>query len=310
MKPVTSQRHLLNFYITLVVGCIIFIALVALPFILISKGGQQSGKGIFFLVPVTVFMAVYTVIQYFKNVPIVYVNQEKICFNKQTFFWSDIVDIRLTGKQPFKYIKDFPMEGIALRLNNGKTKYIFDQYYSNSWQLKSFIQQIIINKQTISVREKLSISKKELGEDLFEIFRGDPLTSMRGISFWLITLLLGGALLRNIDKPTAAVSISLLIVLSLIMHSWTMHYFEISDNFLVIRNHNYFWKRNAYRIEDIKEVVFDTYGKMPHCLRVITKDFRNKMYPAGTLRDKKWLELQAKLESRGIKVRNEFPLIV
>ena len=77
------------------------------------------------------------------------------------------------------------------------------------------------------------------------------------------------------------------------------------NNFFVIRNHNVFWTKKPYNIKDIKEVVFETQGKMPNCLRVITKDFRNKLYPAGTLRDNNWIALKDKLEGYKIKVRNE-----
>jgi hypothetical protein len=58
-------------------------------------------------------------------------------------------------------------------------------------------------------------------------------------------------------------------------------------------------------LADIKEVVYETQGKQPNCMRIITNDFRNKLYPAGTLRDKTWLDLKDKLEKKGITVRNE-----
>jgi hypothetical protein len=58
-------------------------------------------------------------------------------------------------------------------------------------------------------------------------------------------------------------------------------------------------------LTDIKEVVFETQGKQPNCMRIITKDFRNRLYPAGTLRDKTWLEMKRQLESNGVSVRNE-----
>jgi hypothetical protein len=84
-----------------------------------------------------------------------------------------------------------------------------------------------------------------------------------------------------------------------------MHYFGIDKEFLIIRNHNLIWINKVYRIHDIKEVVFETQGKMPNCLRVITKRFKSKLYPAGTLRKENWLELKDALEKQGVKVRNE-----
>jgi len=84
-----------------------------------------------------------------------------------------------------------------------------------------------------------------------------------------------------------------------------MHYFVLANDYFVVKNHNFIWLKKYYRLKDIKEIVFETQGKQPNCLRVITNDFRNKLYPAGTLRDKNWLELKEELEKKGISVRNE-----
>ena len=51
--------------------------------------------------------------------------------------------------------------------------------------------------------------------------------------------------------------------------------------------------------------MFETRGKLPNCLRVITKDFKSRMYPAGTLSVEHWLEIKDKMESYKIEVRNE-----
>lgn len=84
-----------------------------------------------------------------------------------------------------------------------------------------------------------------------------------------------------------------------------MHYFKLSPNFMVVRNHNFFWKKDVYRLTDIREVVFETRTKMPICLRVITNGYRDKLYAADTLYRKTWLVLKAELESKNIQVRNE-----
>jgi hypothetical protein len=74
---------------------------------------------------------------------------------------------------------------------------------------------------------------------------------------------------------------------------------------MVVRNHNFFWKKDVYRLTDIREVVFETRTKMPICLRVITNGYRDKLYAADTLYRKTWLVLKAELESKNIQVRNE-----
>ncbi|MCS3798874.1 hypothetical protein [Niastella sp. OAS944] len=84
-----------------------------------------------------------------------------------------------------------------------------------------------------------------------------------------------------------------------------MHYLKLSDSFLVVKNRNFFWKKDAYRLTDIREVVFETRYKMPICLRVITNEYNDKLYPADTLKTKTWLSLKTQLKNKHIKVRNE-----
>jgi hypothetical protein len=84
-----------------------------------------------------------------------------------------------------------------------------------------------------------------------------------------------------------------------------MFYFKCSENYFVVKNHNLLWKNKIYRLSDINEIVFETQGKQPNCLRIITRDFKSELYPAGTLRDKTWLELKDKLEQHHVQVRNE-----
>lgn len=64
-------------------------------------------------------------------------------------------------------------------------------------------------------------------------------------------------------------------------------------------------EKKAFRLNEIKEIVFETRHNMPNCLRIITNDFKTKLYPAGTLRDRTWLALKERLESHDISVRNE-----
>ena len=84
-----------------------------------------------------------------------------------------------------------------------------------------------------------------------------------------------------------------------------MNYFELSDTFLLVRNHNLIWRKRFYRLSDIKEIVFEQPEKMPVCLRIVTNDFESKQYPAGTLWNKDWRALKKILTEKNIPVRNE-----
>ncbi len=90
------------------------------------------------------------------------------------------------------------------------------------------------------------------------------------------------------------------------LNTYFMYYFSMSEKYFVVKNHNFLWINKIYKVEEIREIVFEANGKnMPNCLRIITKDFRNKLYPAGTLNIKTWLNLRDTLGFNGITVRNE-----
>lgn len=249
----------------------------------------------------------YSLYRYIKNAPTISLDKDFINFNNQTFSLADIDKIELTGKRPFKYAINFPMEAATLTFNSGTTKYIFDDMYSNSWEIKSFLKQVVIDKKDFFEPTENAIDTGSLYNEYFETYKGTVITSLRGISLWGLIGFFAYMLLNN-SKPTTTGLVTFFTCFSsfwLLFHSYLMNYFQVSDNYFVVRNHNFFWTKKAYKINDIKEVVFETQGKMPNCLRVITKSFKNKLYPAGTLRDKTWFALKDKLESYNIKVRNE-----
>lgn len=84
-----------------------------------------------------------------------------------------------------------------------------------------------------------------------------------------------------------------------------LHYFLISENTLVVKNHFWFWKKHIYNLEEIREVVFEKPGRWSKSVRIITHDFSEKLYPAGSLRSMNWKELKLKFGELNIAVRNE-----
>jgi len=312
MTTIVSKRHYLKFYLSIILGTLFFLAMATGLLIFYNKSANKGElKAKDKLMPIFSIacyaFAGYSLYRYIKNAPTITLDKDFINFNNKTFLLTDIEKVELTGKRPFKYAISFPMEAATLKFKNGETKYIFDDMYSNSWEIKTFLKQVVVDKKDFSQNDSSPVDKVAVKNDFYETFKGNQITSLRGVSLWGLIGFLVYMLINNKKPTTVGLSMFFFGISTFwfIGHSYLMHYFQVSDNYFIVKNHNFFWKNKAYNISDIKEIVFETQGKMPNCLRVITKDFRNKLYPAGTLRDKTWLTLKDKLESYNITVRNE-----
>jgi len=314
MEIIKTKRHIFKFYFLIIFAFVFFSIIGAILLhttIEVFQKDQMDQKDYLLpLVPTLLFfMAFYSVYVYWKNSPTIIIDPhwKSINFGAETYYLKDIAEVKLTGKMPFRYLIKFPMEGASILFKNGTEKYIYDDMYSNSWQLKKFINQFVIKKTGFLEKDINPINKNTLRFEKEELFKGNPLTSLRGISLWgLIGLFIWGIVFK-IDTPSLGLFLFFLgfSTFWFILHSWMMHYFGLTKEYFVIRNHNYFWMQKIYRIDEIKEIVYESQGQQPNCLRIITKDFKNKLYPAGTLKDKTWLYLKERLETNGIKVRNE-----
>lgn len=305
MTSIQTKRSLLRFYFPIVFVTVACCGMGALSFDMYLDGRDYLGLVItvvIFLLPVPL------IISYFKNSPTVSVDEKQICFNNEIYEWSDISKVDLTGKIPFKYLFfNLPKEGTTLTFYNGSVKYFYDDFYANSWQVKSFIQQVIINKNESIETTTTQVDKNELRLENFETFKGNQFFSLYGIMFWAMLGMFAFIALTGKRTPPPAFYIFAVTLGTFwfFVASYLMYFFILSDKYFAVRNHNFFWVYQVYPIDDIKEIVFEKQGRGISCLRVITKDFRNKIYRADTLRNKTWLDLQDKLELKGISVRNE-----
>ena len=312
MNIIKTQRHPLKFYAILAFGFLFLLALGSfMIFIGLENEPNEQAESKRIIMPIfgciICLLAIWMVYSYWKNSPKITIDGNNLKIGKETFRLNSIKDVILTGKMPFRFIINFPMEGTAILFNDGRDKILFDDMYLNSYEVKSFLEQVIIKKQQFKINEPKKVTSSELRFENIEIFKGNQFTSLRGISLWglfgVFTFML---IIKETNlKLGDVIFFCLFGTFWFVLHSWLMHYFGLTKDFLIIRNHNFIWREIIYNYSDIKEVVFESQGKQPNCMRVITNDFRNKLYPAGTLRDKTWLEMKKKLEVKGVKVRNE-----
>ncbi len=319
MDPVILRRHPLKFYFLIFFLTLFCCALGALILWVGIRSAERRENGAITMSAFSLFfilLGVFSLYKYYRNAPIAKADQYQITFNDtEAYKWEDLEKVVLTGKQPFKYLFSYQMEGMMLLFKNGKVKYLFDDFYINLGEMKSFIQQVVTEKNTTFEYGPEHVISTDPIPEIFAVYKGNQFTSLRGIMLWsLYAIIIAMFVLRpgyldNINIPKFIVFFGLFCLGWFYLHSMVMNYFRISEHYLEVRNHNLFWRKRRYLLSDIKEVTVETQGKMPNSLRIITKDFRSKVFPAGTLNDNKWRALKEKLESQGITVRIDSPFL-
>jgi hypothetical protein len=319
MNPIALRRHPLKFYFLIFFLALFCCALGALILWVGLRSAERRENGAFTMSAFSLFfilLGIFSLYKYFRNTPIAKTDQYQITFNDtEAFKWEDLEKVTLTGKQPFKYLFSYQMEGMMLLFKNGKVKYLFDDFYVNLGEMKSFIQQIVIDKNATFQYAPESLQNSNSIPETFAAYKGNQFTSLRGLMLWslyliiIIMFVLRPGYLDNINIPKFVLSFGLFCLGWFYLHSLLMNYFLISEHYLEVKNHNLSWRKKLYVLDDIKEVAIETQGKMPNSLRIITKDFRSKVFPAGTLNGRNWRALKEKLESKSIPVRIDSPFL-
>lgn len=294
---ITSKRHPYKFYLNLFFWIAFFLTF---AFYIINKPEFYNSNIWVFLILV---LPAYIIISYLINAPNIILNKKGLVRNNKFYSWEDLSNHKLTGKKNLAVSSE---ECASLTFKNQKTIYIFDDFYSNSSEMKCFIQNIVIDK-----KDKIEINKRPIlshntNKETFIPYKGNPIFTFRGFTIWFPFLFLIGVSIINLKiySSKTFIACSIITLFLALVFSWMLYYFEISKNFLVVKNHYYFWKKDIYHFSEIKEIIFEGVdGKRPKSLVIITLDFKTKRYYAGSLTDKTWLELQTELENKNIIVR-------
>lgn len=312
MTTITTRRHPIKFY-TILIFVFLFLSTFGSLFLfagidLLQREHPETKN---YFLPVFslafYFLAFLMIYTYWKNSPKITVDKYTITIGDRTFYLKNIKNVVLTGKMPFRFIFRLPLEGTALIFNDGTEKFFFDDMYSNSWELKSFLEQTVIKKTEYISSQIEKVDTNSIRFESFDTFKGNQIISLRGILLWGLIGFFAFLLISKRQSAPSGFVIFFAVfgTFWFLFNSWLMHFFCMTNDYFIVKNHNLVWLTKIYRIKDIKEIVYETQSKQPNSLRIITKDFRNKLYPAGTLRDKTWLEMKSRLEIKGVKVRNE-----
>lgn len=322
MKIFKSKYNLFQVLIYFI-GVVLFLgALSIFTFSIYLKELTQKGiiPQIAFLIfsfGLPAFISLYGLNRMLISMPIISLFNTKIEISnvkgKEIVYLSEIEKIVFT-KVPFRLIFRLPIEGILILTKNGREIYLYDQYYYNSHKLKWILSQFIDSEynlikseiDNVVEPEKDYIKNSEIRFEKFINYKGIWWITMSGLGFIVLSILPFAVSFLKGTSFAMPLGVYFGLVLGCyLLFGYQLHYFRLSENYLIITNHLWIWKQKKYKLNQISEIVFEQPGNLPVSMRVTTKEFKSKIYPAASLRNKTWEELQKFFKENKIPTRKE-----
>ena len=87
---------------------------------------------------------IYTIYYFFKNVPPVKIDNDRITFGySESFMLTEIETIQYTGRQRFKHFGYYSLEGMRINFKNNRGISLFDDMYSNYDKIKTRLKEAL-----------------------------------------------------------------------------------------------------------------------------------------------------------------------
>ena len=239
----------------------------------------------------------------------------KSIFKESIVSWNEVNEIILAFKKNRGFLLN-PGDATILHLKNNTKIHIWIMYYKNAPEMKSLLEKINyqiqnnlpieLNKAGTSFKPTNAvISRDNLQFEEFIKYTGNPYFSFNALIFFACSIGLIIATFPTIKAYPARSPILLIPIIALYFGlGFQLHYFLLSNNYLIIKNHFWWWRNHSYNLSEVREIVFEQPYKWSKTMRVITKDFKEKSYPAGSLRNKQWKEFRKHLSQLNITTRS------
>ncbi len=251
-----------------------------------------------------VFILLTLIVSYFKKTPTIVLNKSSILFeNGDEIPLSNISNIIYTGDKNAGF---FLMgEGMQIEFIDKTKKVLLDDLYTDLWKLKQSLYQSFTLKQEPQEFTIEPILEEDYQNENKTAFKGFVFFSMMGVLSYLFGFMYLFVTVSAFFKERNIIWIVIIFGIFIVgVTSYGLHYFILTDNHLIIKNHNFFWKNDVFRLSDIKKISFEKRGKGFNFMRIITNDFKMNVYSADTLGQKQWKNLKEHLEVKDIEVNN------
>lgn len=284
--------------------------------------GIPFTKTLFFVPVMFLPLLVYSIYYLLTRFPQLTIDKSGITFSTffktKSYLWDEVTDIELTGKQPHRFaFITMPAEATTFKFKDKSTFVLWADYYRNISDLRVVLDRAdkLLKDKTKSLSSidlgitQQDYSNAEIDFSAEDKYNGNHFFTFNGLTFYGFLIFVGYMISQKpmvlLTNYGALLSIGFATFVLCGLLSYQMHYFILTDKFLIVKNSIWFWRKDIYPLGNIREVVFETPHRLSTSMRVITKDFKTKLYPAGSLKDKTWKLLEDKFQSKEIEVRNE-----
>ncbi|MEL6257341.1 MAG: hypothetical protein AAFR87_35440 [Bacteroidota bacterium] len=302
-----------------------FVGLSLIPFLLFTVASSVyrtegfATEVIAMVIVATLLMglAFYMCIQWIGKVPKIEITEGKISFRlfmlEKIYYVRDLEDVWPDGKVPLKILITQKKEGAKLKFRNGDVWYIYDEYYSNGWQIKCWIEDVLIKKGRL---REFPASKTESLPEMNNLVKISNLGLLNngslvilGLAFFLSFILFSSSLL-NFEK---IVFVATALLLLLFLHRYIYSSFYIGEKHLFIKRQPQLSRPDFISYNQIKEAKVEIFQnpqigyrpsvQKPAALRIIDKENKSYFYFSVGMKEKHWKDLRQKLQRKGVKVR-------
>lgn len=314
-----------NYYTLHLAIFVSFVGLSIIPFLLLTVASDAyraegfNKEVIGMLIVGTLFMglAFYMCIQWIGKVPRIEITEGKITFRlfmlDKTYYLRDIEDVWPDGKVPLKILITQKKEGAKLQFSNGDVWFIYDEYYRNGWQIKCWIEDVLIKKGKL---REFPISQKESLPEMKNLVKISNLGLLNNWSMVILGLatfllfILFSSLSLNFER---IIFTAFTLLMLLLLHRFFFSSFYIGENHLIIKRQPQLIRPDFISYRQIKEAKVEMFqnpqigyrpsAQRPAALRIIDKDNKSYIYHSVAMKEKHWKELRQKLRRKGVKVR-------
>ncbi len=224
-------------------------------------------------------------------------------FGSETYDWTSVQDVFLSNKEIFSVLfMGQSLEATTIVFTNGDKLVLWENMYRNLGEMRDFISQNSVGK----IRDPVpDISPKNLHSVTRRRYSGNVYTSLNTLTILGAALFFAFQLRNNLKLDSILlIPVSLIFALFILLGT-QMNYFIIDEGYLIIKNHYFPWVNKKINLSDIEGLDIETPYRRSSGLRVISKNFRSKLYGAGTLRTENWEALKKDIKFIGIPVRDD-----